>query len=204
MSEFIVGLTGGIGSGKTAVSDKFAALGVDVIDTDILARDVVARGESALAQIAQRFGQEVLQADGQLDRRALREIVFQDPAQKQWLDNLLHPLIRERMVSQAKQARSAYCILVIPLLVENGLQTLVDRVAVVDVDTTIQRTRAASRDGQSTEQVQRIMDAQASRQKRLELADDVIDNSGALNQLDAQITTLHQRYIDIVKKQAKA
>ncbi|GAA3546653.1 dephospho-CoA kinase [Zobellella aerophila] len=194
--SFIVGLTGGIGSGKSTVADLFAGLGVEVVDADLIARDVVAPGEPALAAIAEHFGTAVLNADGGLDRRALRARVFEHPEHKDWLNALLHPLIRERMVAASKAVRSPYCLLVVPLLVENNLTGLVQRVLVVDVDPELQLTRTMARDCADETQIKAIMAAQAGREQRLAAADDVLDNNAPdKNALVAAIEALHRQYL---------
>ena len=180
MSRFVVGLTGGIGSGKTAVSDHFSQLGIDIIDADIIARDVVAPTSPAVAQIAHYFGEKAVMADGNIDRQYLREKVFSNPQNKQWLDNLLHPLIRETMQYQCQQAESDYVILSIPLLTENKLQFMAHRVLVVDCSENTQIARATARDGVGVEQIKSIMRSQASRSERLAIADDVIQNDNAV------------------------
>jgi dephospho-CoA kinase len=195
---YIVGLTGGIGSGKSTVADFFAELGVEVVDTDVIAREVVAPGEPALAAIAAHFGPEVIAEDGSLDRRALRRRVFGNPAEKDWLNALLHPLIRERMISACAAARSPYCLLVVPLLVENNLTSLCQRVLVVDVSPEQQLTRTTRRDQADEAQIRAIMAAQASREQRLAAADDVIDNNGAdLDRIKAEVNRLHRQYLDL-------
>ena len=194
MSSFVVGLTGGIGSGKTAVSDAFAERGVDVVDADVIARDVVAPGTEGLRAVASHFGPAILLANGSLDRAALRERVFHNPDEKTWLNNLLHPMIRESMTDAVRRARSRYCILAVPLLVENNLAHMVDRVLVVDCAESLQLQRATERDGSNQNTIQNIIDSQASRQDRLAIADDVIDNSGTLDDLKAQVTQLHLNY----------
>ncbi|WP_232818282.1 dephospho-CoA kinase [Zobellella maritima] len=194
--SFIVGLTGGIGSGKSTVADLFAGLGVEVVDADLIARDLVAPGEPALAAIAEHFGHDVLHRDGSLDRRALRARVFEHPEHKDWLNALLHPLIRERMVAACAAARSPYCLLVVPLLVENNLTGLVQRVLVVDVAPEQQLTRTMARDNADESQIKAIMAAQASREQRLTAADDVLDNNGPdKNALIAAIEVLHRQYL---------
>jgi dephospho-CoA kinase len=200
MSQFVVGLTGGIGSGKSTVAALFADLGITVIDADIIAREVVAPGEQALVSIVKRFGQTIVDQQGQLDRRQLRDRIFSQPEQKIWLNNLLHPLIRQQMLQQTRQATSSYCILAIPLLVENNLQTLVDRVLVVDVSEATQLSRTVRRDNNSEQQVKNIMQAQASRQQRLALADDVIYNDGDPTELAPQVKKLHNHYLALVSQ----
>ncbi|GGD64757.1 dephospho-CoA kinase [Lacimicrobium alkaliphilum] len=204
MSHLLVGLTGGIGSGKTRVSDMFAKLGVSVIDADILARDLVAPGMPALRAIEEKFGKHILDNSGMLNRRELREKVFSDPEQKHWLDNLLHPLIRQELVKQGKEAPSEYAILAVPLLVENQLNKLVDRTLVVDAEPQQQLKRVINRDDVSEEHVQSIISHQASRTERLAIADDVIDNNGELSQLQPQVQKLHEKYLKLAKISVKA
>ncbi|GAA4900442.1 dephospho-CoA kinase [Ferrimonas pelagia] len=195
MSDFIVGLTGGIGSGKTQVSDRFAAKGIAVIDTDLLAREVVAKGTAGLAAIVDKLGPEILQPDGELDRAKLRTRIFSDESLRQWLNALTHPLIREQMVLQCAQAQSPYAVLVVPLLVESALHSQMDRILVVDVPESVQIARTCQRDSNDEALVRSILKRQASRQQRLAIADDVIDNSGTLAQLDQQLDRLHQSYL---------
>ena len=196
---FIIGLTGGIGSGKSTIAKHFTALGIPCIDADQTARDVVQPGEPALAAIAQHFGQEVIQTDGTLDRRQLREKIFADPAARAWLNNLLHPLIRQRMVQQCQQAQGPYCILMVPLLFENHLQSLVQRTLVVDVDEATQIRRTMLRDNTTEEQVKAIIAAQCPRQQRLALADDVIQNGDdvTVTQRQQAVYALHQHYLQL-------
>ncbi|MFP2770150.1 dephospho-CoA kinase [Oceanisphaera sp. KMM 10153] len=195
---YIVGLTGGIGSGKSTIADFFAELGVAVVDADIIAREVVAPGEPALAAIAAHFGSEVIAENSHLDRRELRRRVFGNPSEKDWLNALLHPLIRERMISACAAARSPYCLLVVPLLVENNLTTLCQRVLVVDVSPEQQLTRTTRRDRADEAQIRAIMAAQASREQRLAAADDVIDNNGPdLDHIKAEVNRLHRQYLGL-------
>ncbi len=195
---YIVGLTGGIGSGKSTVAAFFAELGVDVVDADIIAREVVASGEPALAAIAARFGSAVIADDGSLNRRALRQRVFGNPTDKDWLNALLHPLIRERMVTACAEAASPYCLLVVPLLVENNLTGLCQRVLVVDVSAERQLARTIRRDQANEAQIRAIMAAQASREQRLAAADDVIDNNGTdLDRIKDDVNRLHRQYLDL-------
>ena len=195
MSNFIVGLTGGIGSGKSTVASHFGGLGITIVDADAVARDAVAPGTAAFAAIQGHFGETIIQRSGELDRQQLRELVFNDAAKKQWLNDLLHPLIRRDMLIQAQQAQSPYCIIEIPLLVENNLQHLVQRVLVVDCPEALQVKRAVARDQSSTQQIQQIMASQSSRATRLASADDVIDNSHPKSSLIEQVTVLHARYL---------
>lgn len=195
----IIGLTGGIGSGKSTVARAFGELGVGWVDADDIAREVVMPGEPALAAIAQRFGQQVLDADGGLNRAALRQIVFSDPEQRRWLESETHPRIRERLQLRLKALalNSPYVLLVSPLLFESGQDALAQRTLVVDVPEELQRSRTLARDGVSEAQVRAILAAQLSRQERLSRAHDVIDNSGSLEHLQHQVVTLHRRYSTI-------
>ena len=200
---YVVAITGGIGSGKTTIANQFAELGIDVVDADVIAREVVESGTPALAAIADHFGPDVITPDGQLDRRRLREQVFSDPSAKAWLNALLHPLIRSEMQRQCAAARSPYCLLVVPLLVENKLTGLANRVLVVDVDEATQIERTCRRDGVTSEQAKTIIAAQASRSERLAAADDVIENgNGSEMAIKARILTLHETYLAFASQQA--
>lgn len=190
----IIGLTGGIASGKSAASARFEELGVPVIDADVVSREVVEPGTEALAAIADRFGDEILQTDGTLDRAKLRGIVFHDPAEKTWLESLLHPLIRDRIRQHLKAAHGEYTILSSPLLLESGQDELVDRVLVIDVPEELQRQRAMARDGSDEATIQAIIDAQMSRRRRCEQASDIIVNDGSLEQLQAAVDEQHAYY----------
>ena len=200
MSKLVIGLTGGIASGKTTVSNLFAKLGIDIIDADVIAREVVAKGSPALAAIVDQFGDDVLTSDLELDRQKLRTIVFSDNAKKDWLNALLHPLIREQMQRQTANATSPYCILSVPLLVENKLNAMVSRTLVVDIDEASQIQRAVARDNSEPAIIQSIMASQASRTQRLAAADDVIINNKDLDWLSRQVQDLHQMYLNIVNK----
>lgn len=196
MSDFIIGLTGGIGSGKTTVTHLFAELNVSIIDADIIARDVVAKGSTALNTISEHFGANFIQADGQLNRALLRKQIFSHEKDKLWLNNLLHPLIRIQLIAQTKAATSPYCLLVAPLLIENNLTALVNRVVVVDVNEATQIVRSMLRDGNSKEQIQAIINSQVSRKTRLEHADDLLPNDNcSLAQLKDLVAKLHQNYL---------
>ena len=200
---YVVAITGGIGSGKTTIANQFAALGIEVVDADLIAREVVAPGTKALDAIANHFGTEMLTEQGLLDRRALRERIFSDPAAKTWLNALLHPIIRSEMMRQCAAASSPYCLLVVPLLVENRLTGLADRVLVIDVDEATQIERTCRRDGVSREQAQAILASQASRTERLAMADDVLDNqSGTTETIRARILALHETYLAFASQQA--
>ncbi|MBL0533952.1 dephospho-CoA kinase [Aeromonas dhakensis] len=201
---YVVAITGGIGSGKTTVANQFAELGIEVVDADIIAREVVEPGTPALAAIAAHFGADVIAPDGRLNRRQLRERVFTDPQAKGWLNALLHPLIRSEMQRQCAAARSPYCLLVVPLLVENRLTTLANRVLVIDVDEATQIERTCRRDGVSREQAEAILAAQASRTERLAAADDVLDNqNGTLEAIKSRIFALHETYLAFASQQAR-
>jgi len=191
----VVGVTGGIGSGKSAVTGRFEQLGITVVDADLAARIVVEPGGSALGAIAAHFGKEILQADGTLDRAALRQKVFADAAERLWLERLTHPLIEQEIRRQIAASRSPYTILSSPLLLEGQQKALVDCVVVVDVPEGTQVERAAARDANSEDQIRRIMAAQLPRHKRREMADIVIDNSGTLTELDDQIDELHKEFL---------
>ncbi|NEX76036.1 dephospho-CoA kinase [Aeromonas rivipollensis] len=200
---YVVAITGGIGSGKTTVANQFAALGIDVVDADLIAREVVEPGTPALTAIASHFGPGILDEQGRLDRRVLRERIFSEPAAKSWLNALLHPIIRSEMLRQCAAASSPYCLLVVPLLVENRLTELADRVLVIDVDEAIQIERTCRRDGVSREQAQAILASQANRSERLAMADDVLDNqSGTTETIRERILALHQTYLAFASQQA--
>jgi dephospho-CoA kinase len=190
-----IGLTGGIASGKSAVADAFARRAVPVVDTDVIAREVVEPGRPALAAVVAAFGSEVLGPDGRLDRRALRRLVFADPALRRRLEAILHPAIRAEMQRQAAATAGPYVVIAIPLLVENGLQQQVDRVLVVDCPPDVQLARLLARDGETPEGARAILAAQATRDERLAVADDVVVNDGSLADLDARVDALHQRYL---------
>ncbi len=194
--HLIVGVTGGIGSGKSAVTDRFARLGITVVDADLAARVVVEPGRPALEAIAAHFGADILQDDGGLDRGALRRIVFADPAQRVWLEQLTHPLIGEEIRAQLAASRSPYTILSSPLLLESSSQReLVELVVVVDVPEEVQVARTMDRDANDEAQVRRIMAAQLPRDERLALGDIVVDNSGPLEALDDIVAELHKEFL---------
>ncbi len=193
---YTVALTGGIGSGKSTVADAFAALGVNIVDADIIARQVVEPGTDALRAIADRFGADILLADGSLNRRRLREHIFASPADKTWLNGLLHPLIHQLTQRQIAQATSPYVMWVVPLLVENQLYNKADRVLVIDVSVETQISRTMQRDGVSREHAEKILAAQATRAARLAIADDVIDNNGAPDAIASDVARLHAAYLD--------
>jgi len=190
-----VALTGGIASGKSTVAGLFAALGVPVIDTDQIARDVVAPGTPGLAAVVARFGPQMLDAEGRLDRSRLRARAFADEAARRDLERLLHPLIREGVAERSRTAGGDYQLIVVPLLVETASTGDYDRVLVVDCDPTLQRTRLQLRDGTSPAQAEAILAAQATREQRLAAADDVIENTGDLPSLAHRVEVLHARYL---------
>ncbi len=192
---FVVGLTGGIGSGKSAVSHQFEALGITVIDADVVAREVVEPGETALVQIAERFGDDILLESGSLDRAKLRQIVFEAPKQRDWLEQLLHPLIRERIMDQLENSGSGYAILSSPLLLETDQHLLVNHILVVDVPVETQIKRTMARDNNSEEQIRAIISAQMDREERRSRADKLIDNSGNEADLKAVVEQLHQSFL---------
>ena len=195
MAKFIVGLTGGIGSGKTTVSDMFANLDIDIIDADIAARTVVMPGSKALIAIKANFGPDFITPTGDLDRTKLRSRIFCNNDDKTWLNNLLHPLIRTEILSQISQAKSNYCVLVAPLLIENNLQKLVNRVLVIDIDEANQIARTAERDPSSVAEIKRIIASQIPSKQRLSFADDVINNQDiSLEEIQQQVIALDQKY----------
>jgi dephospho-CoA kinase len=199
MSSFVVGLTGGIGSGKTAVSDRFRDLGIDVVDADLASRAVLAPGQPAVTAIAEHFGAELIVEDGSLDRAELRRRVFANADDRRWLEALTRPLIAQWLHQQLTAAASPYAILVNPLLIETGHARVCQRVLVVDAPETLQLQRTMRRDGNDEAQVRAIMAAQASRRERLAAADDVIVNDGDLSVLDERVRALHQRYLEMAK-----
>lgn len=201
---FRVALTGGIASGKTTVANLFAELGVPLVDSDLIAREVVEPGQPALAAVAAAFGSDVLGPDGRLDRRRLRELIFGDSAARARLESILHPAIRAEMERQSAAAAIAhpYHLLVIPLLAEGGGRDRADRVLVVDVPETTQVDRLMARDAVSREQAAASLRAQASRDARLAIADDVVTNTGRIDDLRAQVAALHQRYLKLAQDKA--
>lgn len=190
----VVALTGGVASGKTAVSDRFAELGVPVIDTDVIAREVVAPGSGGLAAIEAAFGADMITAEGTLDRAALRRKIFDEPGARTRLEDILHPRIAEEARRRLSELDGSYAILVVPLLVESGLFSDADRVLVVDVPAQVQVERLMQRDGSTREQAEAMLAAQTSREKRLARADDIIENTGTLAELKARIDELDRKY----------
>ena len=196
----VIGMTGGIGSGKTTVAELFAAQGVPIIDTDKLAHALVAPHQDALRDIAATFGVQVLAPDGSLDRARLRKLVFDDAQQRHALERILHPRIKDAVRHELARLAAPYCIVVIPLLIESGMTDLVDRVLVIDAPEELQVMRARARDGVDEAMVRRIMSAQTSRQARLEAADDIIHNETDLAQLQRQVTELHHTYLRLARR----
>lgn len=196
-NTIVVGLTGGIGSGKSAATTMFTRKNIDIIDADETARLVVAVGSEGLQQIVNHFGKSILLDDGSLNRAALRENVFSNSEQKQWLNQLLHPLIRQSMLQQIQASTSPYCILSVPLLVEGKLVDICDHIVVVDCPEPMQLARAMKRDGSSQQIIENIMASQATRAERLAAADDVLDNSGTQDFLQQQVDTLHTKLLNL-------
>ena len=201
---YIVGLTGGIGSGKTTIANLFSDLGVPLVDADVVAREVVAKDSPLLSKIVGHFGAQILTEQGELNRAALRERVFSYDEDKLWLNNLLHPAIRERMKQKLAEQTAPYTLFVVPLLIENKLTALCDRILVVDVSPQTQLARSAQRDNNNFEQIQRIMNSQVSQQERLKWANDVINNDAELAQnlphLQQKVLELHQFYLQQAEK----
>ena len=195
-----VGLTGGIASGKSTAAKFFGALGVPILDSDQIARDVVEPGQPPLGQLVERFGPSILTPDGHLDRPALREIVFSDPMARADLEALTHPAIGAAMEARSAAAGGPYQILVIPLLVEKNLSAHVDRVLVVDCEEQLQLKRLRAREGSTLEQARAILNAQAPRAARLKAADDVIHNDTDMNAVREQVAALHARYLDLAQQ----
>jgi len=195
--KFVLGLTGGIGSGKSAASQWFEAQGITVVDADVVAREVVEIGQPALAQIQQAFGDWVLLADGSLNRRALREHIFQSPEARKTLENITHPAIRNSIIQQLHAAQSPYAILVSPLLFETNQHELTQHTLLIDATIELQIERASQRDGQNIEQIRNIIAAQMSREQKQTMADDIVLNDGHLDHLYAHLRLLHQKYLNM-------
>ena len=198
-----IGLTGGIASGKSTVADRFAALGVPVIDTDVIAREVVEPGQPALDEIRAVFGDDVFAEDGSLDRAAMRNLVFSDHDLRQQLEAILHPRIGAATLDQANAAGGTYQIIVVPLLTESALKDAMDRILVVDCREETQLERLLARDAESPEQARRILAAQASREERLAIADDVVTNDAGLPELFAQVDEMHRQYVNLATVEAE-
>ncbi|OBU05128.1 dephospho-CoA kinase [Morganella psychrotolerans] len=197
---YIVALTGGIGSGKSTVADIFAGLGVPVIDADIIARRVVEPGTTALQAIARHFGHDILTADNHLDRAALRRKIFDNPADKAWINQLLHPLIHQETQQQLHNVTAPYALWVVPLLAENNLAPLADRVLVVDVYPHEQIARTMRRDTVTRELAEKMLQAQASREQRLAIADDILTNHDNDDSLIPRVCALHEQYLALARQ----
>lgn len=191
----IIGLTGGIGSGKTTVAKLFAELGIDIIDTDVIARELVQPGSECLQKLVEYFGNKMLLSDGTLNRKALSQRIFSNADEKHWVEHLLHPKIREQAISEAIGSTSPYCIIVVPLLAENQAQYALDNIIVVDAPPEQQIKRVMQRDKLSRETVENIFKHQAKREQRLKLADYVIKNNQDEQQLSAQVNALHKQFL---------
>ena len=200
MSQFVIGLTGGIGSGKTTVANLFAAQGIELVDADIVAREVVEPNSDGLRQLIEHFGKDILLDNGELNRAALRERIFNNPTEREWVNQCLHPKIRTRMLQLIKSSPSEYTVLVVPLLFENGLDSLVNRTLVVDIPVELQVERTLSRDGVSEQQIRHIIGSQMSREDKLAKADDVISNHGEIKHLEQAVLALHDKYLTLIKK----
>lgn len=194
-----IGLTGGIGAGKSAAANFFADLGIIIIDTDIIARHVVQSGTLALEKIAEHFGPEILNKDQTLNRNKLAGKIFNNPLEKSWLEKLLHPLIREEVAKAKKKATSPYCVVVIPLLVETLPNPDIDRILVIEAPPSLQMSRVQHRDQRSESEVSAIIESQATPDERLAVADDVLVNEGSLEKLRADIYELHKKYLALAR-----
>jgi len=197
---FIVGITGGIGSGKSAVTRQLEQFGINVIDADIVAREVVAPGEEALQKIAQHFGSQILTNSGELNRAELRVKIFSDPKERKWLEQLLHPVIRARIIQQLENTQSSYAVLASPLLLETDQHQLTDHIVVVDVPEAIQIERTISRDKNNAEQVKSIIQTQMPRDQKIVKADTIIDNSADLATLKKEVAALHSKLLTLAKQ----
>ena len=194
----IIGLTGGIGSGKSLASEKFKSLGITIVDADVASRTVVEPGRPALKEIEDHFSSEIITAERKLDRNKLREIIASDPEERKWLESVLHPKIGEQIAKELAKSTSLYTIYVAPLLFETNSEKMCSRVIVVDVPKKIQIQRTAKRDKVSEIQIEKIVAVQMEREKRLEKADDVLVNTGTIEELEEQVVILHQKYLGIV------
>ena len=195
-----VALSGGIASGKTTVSNTFKELGVPVVDADVLSRKVVEPGTEGLLAVVDRFGQSILQSDGSLDRKKLRQIVFSDPAARTDLENIIHPRVREltqQFLNQQKANGCIYCMVVIPLLIETNQQKNYDHIVIVDVEKQTQLERLMARDNSSLKLAENILKSQASRKQRLAIADDVVSNTGSIDETKAQVKALHKKLANV-------
>lgn len=196
----VIGLTGGIGSGKSTVAGLFAKKGITIIDTDIISREITQPGKPALAKIVEHFGESILLPNKSLDRAKLRLIIFSDHDERAWLEQLLHPLIRDEMHKQVTESQSPYCIAVIPLLLESKPNPLINRILVVDTHEAQQIKRVQSRDNASNDEVEAILKTQVSRAERLKAADDIIENTRSMDNLSTQVSGLHEQYLLLSKQ----
>ncbi|SEQ02974.1 dephospho-CoA kinase [Basfia succiniciproducens] len=203
---YIVGLTGGIGSGKSTIADLFMELGVPVVDADEVSRRLVEKGSPLLSKIATHFGADILTNGGELNRSKLREIIFNRPEQKNWLNALLHPAINEEMQRQLQAQQAPYVLFVVPLLIENNLMSLCDRILIIDASPQTQLERATKRDKNQRELIQQIMNSQVSREKRLTFADDIINNDEDFAQngdhIKQKVLELHHRYLQLAQQKS--
>jgi dephospho-CoA kinase len=199
-AKLTIGLTGGIGSGKSEACRLFQVRGIRIVDADIVAREVVEPGRSALQKISEHFGQDILEADGSLNRQKLRDIIFSNPTEKKWLEALLHPIINLEIRRQIAAAEGPYAILASPLLLETKQFQLVDRILVIDASEELQIERASKRDNNNEAQIKAIMQTQLSRQERRARAHDIIENHGDIAELDEQVEILHQIYLELSQK----
>jgi len=191
----IIGLTGGIGSGKTAVSNCFQELGITIVDADLASRVVVEKGKPSLESIEEHFGSDILNESGELDRGKLREIIFNSDSEKQWLESLLHPAIAKQIQNELSSSKSPYTILVSPLLLETNQKDFCSKVLVVDVPVETQVSRTLARDGVSEEQINSIINSQIDRNERLALADEVVSNNGTIEDLEVAVRELHNKFL---------
>ena len=195
----IVGLTGGIGSGKTAVTERFKRLGVPIIDADIITRELVTPGSLALKRIIERFGEKIIDQSGNLDRQRLRQLVFADSSARKDLERILHPEVGNEIIKRLKKIEAPYSLVVVPLMVEAGMVELFDRVIVVDCDETAQIKRVVQRDGCSEPQAKAILRSQANRKARLAIATDIIQNTDSIDKLDRQVEQLHDHLLELAE-----
>lgn len=190
-----VGITGGIGSGKTSVANSFAKLGIPVVDSDVIARSLLEPGEDAYKRVVREFGESILESSKSINRSKLRDLVFSNKNNRERIENILHPEVRKKILSDINKLESPYCIIVIPLLVEAGFLDLVDRVLVVDADESVRIARVMERDNISRQDVKKIIDSQATNQARLDIADDIINNNDSKKAIAQQVNELHNKYL---------
>ena len=196
---YTVALTGGIASGKTLISDEFIRLGIPVIDTDVIAHHLVEPGQAALTEIENAFGSDIIDNTGQLNRQKLRSLIFSDTQKRKKLETILHPKIRQSAGEAIARITSAYCVLVVPLLAESGAYPNVDRVLVVDVEPETQIRRLMARDHCNRDQAEQALASQASREQRLSIADDILENSGSPHQAHHEVARLHKKYLQLAR-----